>query len=131
MEASKMTINQGKSEMFFFNTHIAIQNHISRILGFQRSYLPTKYLGAPLTTSTLRNVTWEDLSVKMERKLNNWTYNSKYPQSSSTIKISFVGNASLPFLNASCPQINHQSSQKYANILPLGGSEKKMGPSQL
>jgi hypothetical protein len=32
MKASKTSINQGKSQLFFFNTHIAIQNKISKIL---------------------------------------------------------------------------------------------------
>jgi hypothetical protein len=36
---------------FFFNTPIAIQHNISRILGFQRASLPSKYLGAPSWTN--------------------------------------------------------------------------------
>ena len=51
--ASGMELNLSKSKIFFFNTHIAIQRNISRILGFQRESLPSKYLGVPLTAKPL------------------------------------------------------------------------------
>jgi len=38
--ASSMEVNLSKSKIFFFNTNIAIQKNISRILGFQRDSLP-------------------------------------------------------------------------------------------
>jgi len=47
--ATGMEVNLSKSKIFFFNTDIAIQRNISRILGFQREVLPSKYLGVPLT----------------------------------------------------------------------------------
>ena len=47
--ATGMEVNLSKSKIFFLNTNIAIQRNISRILGFQRDSLPTKYLGIPLT----------------------------------------------------------------------------------
>jgi len=45
--ASGLEVNLSKSKISFFNTHIAIQRNISRILGFQRDFLPSKYLGVP------------------------------------------------------------------------------------
>eukprot|EP00253_Pinus_taeda_P012543 PITA_12543 len=48
-KAIGMEVNLTKSKVFFFNTHIAIQRNVSRILGFQRQSLPSKYLGVPLT----------------------------------------------------------------------------------
>jgi len=51
--ASGMEVNLSKSTIFFFNTHIVIQRSISRILGFQREILPSKYLGVPLTAKPL------------------------------------------------------------------------------
>lgn len=44
-----MEVNLSQSKIFFLNINIAIQRNISRILGFQRDSLPTKYLGIPLT----------------------------------------------------------------------------------
>eukprot|EP00253_Pinus_taeda_P010040 PITA_10040 len=38
--ASGLEVNLSKSKYFFFNTHIAIQRNIARILGFQRELLP-------------------------------------------------------------------------------------------
>eukprot|EP00253_Pinus_taeda_P006873 PITA_06873 len=48
-KASGMEINFSKSTIFFFNTHQAIQSHLSRLLGFKIGSLPSRYLGAPLT----------------------------------------------------------------------------------
>ena len=38
--ATSMEFNLSKSKILFFNTNIAIQRNISRILGFQRDSLP-------------------------------------------------------------------------------------------
>jgi len=37
-----MEVNLSKSKIFFFNTNLAVQRNISRILGFQRDSLPSK-----------------------------------------------------------------------------------------
>lgn len=49
-KASGMEINHAKSTIFFFNINLAIQKHLSNILGFRQGNLPSKYLGAPLTS---------------------------------------------------------------------------------
>jgi len=54
-EASGVSINHVKSQIFLFKTPIAIQNHISHILGFSQSSLPSKYLGIPLIDSATCN----------------------------------------------------------------------------
>eukprot|EP00253_Pinus_taeda_P034631 PITA_34631 len=46
-------VSLNKSNIFFFNTNIAIQRNIARILGLQRDKLPSKYLGIPLTDKPL------------------------------------------------------------------------------
>eukprot|EP00253_Pinus_taeda_P034089 PITA_34089 len=51
--ATSMEVNLFKSKIFFFNTNIAIQRNISKILGFQRDSLPSKYLGVSLTAKPL------------------------------------------------------------------------------
>ena len=51
--AAGSEVSLTKSKIFFFNTDISIQRNISRILGFQRKSLPTKYLGVPLTDKPL------------------------------------------------------------------------------
>jgi len=74
--ASGMEFNLSKSKIFFFNTHIAIQRNISRILGFQRELLPSKYLGVPLTTKPLRKRIWEPVIKKFQDKIREWTIRS-------------------------------------------------------
>lgn len=47
-------INKSKSEFFFFNTPILIQQNVARILGFRRSTLPLKYIKIPLVENDLK-----------------------------------------------------------------------------
>ena len=74
--ASGMEVNLSKPKIFFFNTNIAIQRNISRILGFQRDILPSKYLGVSLTTKPLQKSIWEPMINKMQDKIKKWTIRS-------------------------------------------------------
>eukprot|EP00253_Pinus_taeda_P027470 PITA_27470 len=73
-KASGMEINHAKSKIFFFNTHLAIQKHLSSILGFKRGNLPSKYLGAPLTSKPSQKHHWESTIAKLENKCRHWTH---------------------------------------------------------
>eukprot|EP00253_Pinus_taeda_P009353 PITA_09353 len=68
-KASGMEVNLTKSKIFFFNTNIVIQKNITKILGFQRDSLPSKYLGIPLTTKPLHKSIWELIINKMQDKI--------------------------------------------------------------
>eukprot|EP00253_Pinus_taeda_P019460 PITA_19460 len=74
--ATGMEVNLSKSKIFFFNTNIVIQRNISRILGFQRDVLPSKYLGVPLTAKPLLKSIWEPMINKMRDKIRKWTIRS-------------------------------------------------------
>eukprot|EP00253_Pinus_taeda_P035382 PITA_35382 len=65
-----------KSKIFFFNTDIAIQRNLSRILDFQRDQLPSKYLGIPLTEKPLNKKIWEQVTNKLQDKIRKWTSRS-------------------------------------------------------
>jgi hypothetical protein len=73
---SGININSGKSQIFFFNTPDAIQNHLSNILGYHRSSLPSKYLGVPLIENSLCNNSWESLIDSLKCCLSSWTFHS-------------------------------------------------------
>jgi hypothetical protein len=73
-DASSLDCNKDKSQVFFFNTPPTIQCHISGILGFNRSSLPSKYLGIPLIDTALRNSSWEHLLSSFSKRLSSWTY---------------------------------------------------------
>lgn len=73
-EASGASINKSKSQIFFFNTPISTQSAIARILGFTIAFLPSKYLGAPLTASALKHSSWKILLEKLENRLSLWTH---------------------------------------------------------
>lgn len=74
--ASGMEVNLSKSNIFFFNTSIAIQRNISRIMGFQRDSLPSKFLGVPLTAKLLHKIIWEPMISKLQDKTRTWTMRS-------------------------------------------------------
>ena len=63
--ATGMEVNLSKSKIFFFNTNIAIQKNVSRILGSQRDVLPSKYLGVPLTDKMLQKGILESVINKV------------------------------------------------------------------
>eukprot|EP00253_Pinus_taeda_P029995 PITA_29995 len=70
-QASGMEINFSKSTIFFFNTHPAVQAHLS--LGFRIGSLPSKYLGAPLTLKPWQKIHWEKVLANMKKKCSHWT----------------------------------------------------------
>jgi hypothetical protein len=76
VEASGMALNLDKSQLYFFNTPVVIQNHISRLLGILKSSLPSNYLGVPLTGATTRNISWDSLLLSISNRLSNWTFRS-------------------------------------------------------
>eukprot|EP00253_Pinus_taeda_P009224 PITA_09224 len=71
--ATAMEVNLSKSKISFLNTNIAIQRNISRILGFQRDSLPTKYLGVPLTARPMHKSIWEPVLNKLHDRVKKWT----------------------------------------------------------
>ena len=72
-QASGMDFNLEKSSVFFFNIHLAVQRHLTEVLGFKRSTLPSKYLGVPLTDKPWHKSHWEKLITKLTDKCNHWT----------------------------------------------------------
>eukprot|EP00253_Pinus_taeda_P006003 PITA_06003 len=70
-------VSLNKSKVFFFNTNIFIQRNITRILGFQREQLPSKYLGIPLTDKPLSKKVWEPILNKLQDNVRKWTWEEK------------------------------------------------------
>ena len=66
LEASGLEINKTKSHVYFFNTPKITRRIILRILGFLKGGLPSKYLEAPLTESTIKQIYWKDLLDKLK-----------------------------------------------------------------
>jgi hypothetical protein len=73
-DASGLDCNKEKSQIFFFNTPLLVQRHISGLLGFNRSSLPSKYLGIPLIDNALQNSSWEHLLSSFTKRLASWTF---------------------------------------------------------
>ena len=71
--ASGMDLNLDKSFIFFFNTPLAIQRNVTTILRFSRTYLPSKYLGIPLTDKPWQKIHWEKLLSRLETCCNGRT----------------------------------------------------------
>eukprot|EP00253_Pinus_taeda_P009771 PITA_09771 len=72
-QASGMEINFSKSTIFFFNTHLVVQTHLSQLLGFRIGSLPSRYLGAPLTLRHWQKRHWEKILANMKKRCSHWT----------------------------------------------------------
>jgi hypothetical protein len=70
-EASGTTFNLAKSQLLFFNTPVAIQQHLSQIMNTLVFTLPSCYLGLPLYDSATRNISWDSLLLSITNRLNN------------------------------------------------------------
>jgi len=55
---------------------LLFKKNISRILALQRDFLPSKYLGVPLTAKPMLKIIWEPLIYKLQDKVNKWTIRS-------------------------------------------------------
>lgn len=73
-KASGTSINNTKSQIFFFHTPPIVKHVVARILGFPIATLPSKYLGAPLIDSAIKHSSWRILMEKLEFRLNLWTH---------------------------------------------------------
>ena len=71
MEASSISLNLDKSKLYFFNTPVLVQTHISRLLGIPRSSLPSNYLGVPLMRAAARSISWDNLLLSISNRLHN------------------------------------------------------------
>jgi hypothetical protein len=75
-DTSGTTFNLAKSQLFFFNTPEAIQQHISQLMNIPICSLPSQYLGLPLSESTAINISWDSLLLSISNCLSNWTFRS-------------------------------------------------------
>eukprot|EP00253_Pinus_taeda_P024058 PITA_24058 len=73
-EASGTDINLSKSTILFFNTNVADQRNLSRILGFRRGNLLSRYLGAPLYDKLWHKSHWEKMLDNLKRRCQHWTH---------------------------------------------------------
>jgi hypothetical protein len=73
-EASSTTFNLAKSQLFFFNTPMAIQHHLSQIMNTPVYTLPSHYMGLSLSDSAARNISWDSLLIFITNYLINWTF---------------------------------------------------------
>jgi hypothetical protein len=129
-----LVINLEKSQFFFFNTSIPVQRHISKILGFQKASIPSKYLGAPLLDKAAQNSTWQELLEKLETKLTNWTH--RFLTLPGRILLIKSVLSSMPLYLFSVLANSERNTEKYqdpAEVLPMGRGYKreKMGLSSL
>jgi len=69
--ASRMEINKGKSEVFFFNTSLAIQRFLACTLGFNRGSFPSKYLVIMLHEHQFRSANWNLLIKRIRNRMEN------------------------------------------------------------
>ncbi len=70
--ASGLKINLNKTELYYFGANEARGGGLAEMLGCKRGYLPTKYLGLPLTRTRLRKEDWWGVIDKIEKRIQGW-----------------------------------------------------------
>jgi hypothetical protein len=126
-EASGMDVNLSKSQIFFFNTPVEIQHHLTLLLGFTCNTLPSTYLGIPLIDNPLKNLSWDSLLSKFRKKLSLWTF--PLPQSAWTPHPSQVcptSYASLCLLCSSSSEFHPHHFKKYPKALSMARHQGRM-----
>jgi len=114
MEAFGTSIDHLMSQKKFFNTPLVVQFHVSRILGFSQSSLPSKYLGSPLIVYDVSSASLEDLLTKIDKNLSNWTFrDSKYCWSPYPPQFYSLSYSSLSLFYPCFSQTYTQSHKNY------------------
>jgi hypothetical protein len=73
-DASRTEINNAKSNVYFFNCNVQIQNFLTRTLRFRKGCLPMKYLGMYLNSGPIRQADWQDILTRVEKQIQNWSF---------------------------------------------------------
>jgi hypothetical protein len=73
---SGLKINFLKSEIFVIGGDNTVEEFYSDLFCCQVGRLPLKYLGVPVTFSTLKNIDWDFVDAKMVKKLDAWVGDS-------------------------------------------------------
>ena len=101
LEANSLEINKEKSQTYFLNTPRITKRNILRILEFLECSLPSKYLGAPMVESTIKQVSWKELVDKILKKAQSLDFQSpQFPEQVNPGKICSSGYAHLSLLSA-------------------------------
>jgi len=98
--ASGLEVNPSKSSIFFFNTPIPLKDRITRILGFHKENLLSKYLRIPLLDKILKRTSWQELLDKLQNKLLDWTARALNLLGCLTLLKSVMQSMSLYLLTA-------------------------------
>jgi hypothetical protein len=104
-EATGTSFNLAKSQLFFFNTPKAVQQHVSQLLSIPVCSLPTHYLGLPLSdfgspkpflglSPTLHLQSSQQLDLSL----------SQSPSQNHSPQISSPSHTRLSFFRSCCPQ---------------------------
>jgi hypothetical protein len=115
-----MALNLDKSKLYFFNTSVVVQNHISRLLGIPKSSLPSNYLGIPLTGEPAHSISWDSLLLSISNRLNNWTFRPLNIAARLVLLKSVL--QALPtylFTALAAPKSGYSSHQELTTQLPM------------
>jgi len=91
LEALVTFINEGKSQIYFFNTNFTVKGNLARLLRFQHSSLLTKYLGVPMVDNSLITIQCKELIQENIKKFGFLNLQiSKFCWHINLVKISLI-----------------------------------------
>ena len=110
MEASGQKVNESKSEIFFINTDLDLEQQICKLMGYNKGAFPYKYLGIALKKGSKSSKVWYNKKEKLDNKFSCWK-DKWLTKASKCTKIHSVLSA-IPTFPLSCLPLSNQFLHK-------------------
>ena len=115
MAASGQKVNKEKSEIFFLNTPLEMENKICRIMGYNKGMFPCKYLGISLEKNSRYRKVWQDTIEKVDKRVGSWK-NRWLSKAGKITKIRSVLSA-IPIFPLACLPLTNWMSKQFESKL--------------
>lgn len=115
MDASGQKVNKEKSEIFFLNTSLEMENRICGIMGYKKGKFPCKYLGISLEKNSRYTKVWMDTIDKVDKRIGSWK-NKWLSKEGKITKIRPVLSAT-PIFPMACLPLHHGMAKNFESKL--------------
>jgi hypothetical protein len=93
--ASGQKVNENKSEIFFLNTKVDMEDRICELMGYRKGQFPCKYLGIALEKGSKSCKVWRNTIEKLDARIGGWK-DKWLSKVGKVTKLSSVLSACLP-----------------------------------
>ena len=134
MDASGQKANELKSEIYFLNTKLEMDDQICKIMGYKKCQFLFNYLGIALEKSSKSSKVWKNTFDKLDMRIGSWK-DKWLSKVGKTTKISSI-LSTIPIFHLSYLPLSKNTLSKFeANLELLFGKIvkkiKKIGAYQM